>query len=82
MYIERIIKILNKQYAGKKTIKVIVLPPDVKKEIAAEVGCTVETVYNALNLTNPTVGEQPDRIRRMAREQGGYNGTKIRWIEA
>ena len=47
----------------KKTIKVIVLPPDVKKEIAAEVGCTVETVYNALNLTNPTVGEQPDRIR-------------------
>lgn len=66
----------------KKTIKVIVLPPDVKKEIASEVGCTVETVYNALNLTNPTVGEQPDRIRRMARERGGYNGTKIRWIEA
>ena len=60
----------------------IILPPAVKKEIAAEVGCTVETVYNALNLTNPTVGQQPDRIRRMARERGGYDGTKVIWIEA
>ena len=51
-----------------------------KKEIAAELGCTVDTVNNALNLTYPTYGEQPDRIRRMARERGGFENTKIRWV--
>ena len=45
-----------------------------------ELGCTVDTVNNALNLTYPTYGEQPDRIRRMARERGGFENTKIRWV--
>lgn len=55
----------------KKNIRKIIVSPEVKKEIAAELGCTVDTVYNALNLTDPTTGEQPDRIRRMALERGG-----------
>ena len=50
----------------KKNIRKIIVSPEVKKEIAAELGCTVDTVYNALNLTDPTTGEQPDSIRRMA----------------
>ena len=60
-----------------KNIRKIIVSPEVKKEIAAELGCTVDTVYNALNLTDPTTGEQPDRIRRMALERGGYKGTTI-----
>lgn len=65
----------------EKNIRKIIVSPEVKKEIAAELGCTVDTVYNALNLTDPTTGEQPDRIRRMALERGGYKGTTIKWIE-
>ena len=49
-------------------------------EIAMEMGCTVDTVYNALNLSNPTTGAQPDRIRRRAMELGGKENRKIRWI--
>ena len=64
----------------KKKIRFIDVAPAIKKEIAAEVGCTVDTVNNALNLTYPTYGEQPDRIRRMARERGGFENTKIRWV--
>lgn len=36
--------------------------------------------YNALNLSNPTTGAQPDRIRRRAMELGGKENRKIRWI--
>ena len=43
--------------------KVIEIAPDLKRQIAMEMGCTVDTVYNALNLSNPTPGAQPDRIR-------------------
>ena len=64
----------------KKKIRFIDVAPAIKKEIAAELGCTVDTVNNALNLTYPTYGEQPDRIRRMARERGGFENTKIRWV--
>lgn len=61
-------------------IKVIDVSAAVKKEIAAELGCGIQTVYNALNLSNPTMGEQPDRIRMMARARGGVESTKNRWI--
>ena len=67
------------QRDGEKRRTAIIQAID--KEIAAELGCTVDTVYNALNLTDPTTGEQPDRIRRMALERGGYKGTTIKWIE-
>jgi len=42
----------------------------------------VDTVYNALNLTLPTQGEQPDRIRKMAMDRGGVVTDKIKWINA
>ena len=35
----------------KKKIRFIDVAPAIKKEIAAELGCTVDTVNNALNLT-------------------------------
>lgn len=41
--------------------KVIEIAPDLKRQIAMKMGCTVDTVYNALNLSNPTTGAQPDR---------------------
>ena len=60
--------------------KVIEIAPDLKRQIAMEMGCTVDTVYNALTLSNPTTGAQPDRIRRRAMELGGKENRKIRWI--
>lgn len=60
--------------------KVIELDPNLKKQIAAEIGCTVDTVYNALNLSNPTTGDRPDRIRRRAIELGGKEAKVSRWI--
>lgn len=63
-------------------IKVIALPADLKKEIATKLGCTTDTVRNALVLTNPREGEQPDRIRRMARERGGIDAIKYKWVNA
>lgn len=62
----------------RKKVRFIDLEPSKKKEIAAEVGCSYDTVNNALKFT--TYGEQPDRIRRMARERGGFENTKIRWV--
>lgn len=73
----------NQEIANKltnKKVRFIDVAPSIKKEIAAELGCTVDTVNNALNLTYPTYGQQPDRIRRMARERGGFENTKIRWV--
>ena len=60
--------------------KVIEIAPDLKRQIAMEMGCTVDTVYNALNWGNPTTGAQQDRIRRRAMELGGKENRKIRWI--
>lgn len=60
--------------------KVIELAPDLKKQIANELGCQVATVYNALNLSDPTYGDQPDRIRKMAMEMGGKEEKKAKWI--
>lgn len=68
---------------GKKVLKkirVIDVSSDVKKEIAEELGCGIQTVYNALNLSDPTTGEQPNRIRQMAMARGGVESTKNRWI--
>lgn len=64
----------------QRRIKIIAVAPAVKREIAAELGCTVDTVYNALNLTDPTTGEQPDRIRQMAMARGGFESFKYKWI--
>ena len=61
-------------------LSIIEIAPDLKRQIAMEMGCTVDTVYNALNLSNPTTGAQPDRIRRRAMELGGKENRKIRWI--
>lgn len=69
----------NKKLVPKK-VKFIDISTAIKREIAAELGCCVDTVNNALNLTYPTYGEQPDRIRRMARERGGFDNTKTKWI--
>lgn len=63
-------------------IRVIALPADLKKEIAATLGCSTDTVRNALVLTNPREGEQPDRIRRMAKERGGVEMVKFKWVHA
>lgn len=60
--------------------KVIELAPDLKKQIAKELGCSAVTIYNALNLSDPTVGEQPDRIREMAMAMGGKEDRKAKWI--
>lgn len=56
--------------------KVIEIAPDLKRQIAMKMGCTVDTVYNALNLSNLTTGAQPDRIRRRAMELGGKENRK------
>lgn len=60
--------------------KVIELDPELKKQLAIEFECTVDTVYNALNLTNPTTGIRPDGIRRRARELGGKEARVSAWI--
>lgn len=68
--------------AGRRVVrKIIALPPALKKQIAAKLGCSLDTVRNALVLSNPRTGDQPDRIRRMARELGGVETTDIKWIK-
>lgn len=61
-------------------IRVIALPAALKKQIADKLGCSVDTVRNALVLTNPRSGEQPDRIRRLAKEYGGAEAIKYKWV--
>lgn len=65
----------------KIAIKKIALDPALIRQIAAEPPtCTENTVRNALVLTNPRQGEQPDRIRRRARELGGVEVIVYKWI--
>lgn len=72
----------NQEAAGRRVVRrIIALPPALKKQIAAEVGCSLDTVRNALVLSNPRTGDQPDRIRRLAREWGGVETTDIKWIK-
>lgn len=67
----------------KIAIRVIELPAKLKKQIADErPKCSIDTVRNALVLTNPRQGEQPDRIRRRAMELGGVEVTKFKWVSA
>lgn len=67
----------------KIAIRVIELPAALKKQIANECPkCSIDTVRNALVLTNPRQGEQPDRIRRRAMELGGVEVTKFKWVRA
>ena len=47
--------------------KVIEIAPDLKRQIAMKMGCTVDTVYNALNLSNPTTGARSEE-RRVGKE--------------
>lgn len=63
-------------------IKYLELPMVYRKQIANDIGCTLMTVRRALELTNPTQGEQPERIRKMAREMGARINTKYKYIEA
>ncbi len=59
----------------KRKIRCIAVAPDVVKEIAMIVGCGKATVYRALRLE--TAGEQPERIRALAKEKGGEVTTKV-----
>lgn len=61
--------------------RIIALPADLKKQIAREVGCSLDTVRNALILSNPRSGDQPERIRRRALEIGGEETTDIKWVK-
>lgn len=61
-----------------KKKKYISLPPELKRQIAADLGCCVEVVDNALNYK--TEGDRPEEIRRIAKEMGGVDGIKIRWV--
>ncbi len=56
------------------------LPSEEMKEIATLLGCTLDTVRNALILTNPRQGEQPNTIRQMAMDRQAVRCTKVRWI--
>lgn len=72
----------NNEAAGRRVVRrIIALPPALKKQIAAEVGCSLDTVRNALVLSNPRTGDQPDRIRRRAMELGGVETTDVKWIK-
>lgn len=75
-------KIEGQDAAGRRIVrKIIALPPALKKQIMHEMGCSLDTVRNALILSNPRTGDQPDRIRRRARELGGVETTDIKWIK-
>lgn len=72
----------NNEAAGRRVVrKIIALPPALKKQIMREVGCSLDTVRNALVLSNPRTGDQPDRIRRRALELGGVETTDVKWIK-
>lgn len=48
----------------KRRIKYIAISPAIKREIANIVGCSIDTVENAVNLTKPTADGQPDSLVR------------------
>ena len=61
-----------------KKRKYISLPPEYKREIAADLGCSIDTIDNALNYRSE--GDQPDRIRKRAKEMGGVDAVKTIWV--
>ena len=58
----------------KKTIKCIVVPRGIIRELVKEVGCSEMTVYRALRLESAS--EQADKIRELALAKGGIITTK------
>ena len=61
-----------------KRKKFISLPPEYKREIAADFGCIIDTIDNALNYR--TEGDLAERIRKRAKEMGGVEAIKIIWV--
>lgn len=61
-----------------KKRKYISLAPDYKRQIAAELKCSIDTVDNALNYR--TEGDQPELIRKKAKEMGGVDAMKTIWV--
>ena len=66
----------------KKTIKKLKLPRGKVIESAEKLRISKRTVQRAMNLTNPTTGENADRCRVMARELGAVVVTEVNFIEA
>lgn len=64
----------------KRVITMISLPIAIRREIASEVGVSIDTVDNALKFR--TYGEQPERIRAMAFKRGGVEEKRIKWCNA
>lgn len=52
------------------TRKQLALPRELITQLAQEFKCNQKTIKRALNLTSPTTGERPDRIRVRAKELG------------
>lgn len=61
-----------------KKKKYLSLPPEYKKQIAKSLSCSIDTVDNALNYH--TEGDQPELIRKRAREMGAVEATKTIWV--
>ena len=64
------------------TSKRLALPRELMKQIAQEFDCSEKTVRRALNLSAPTTGERPDRIRVRAKELGAQIETKKRFFKS
>lgn len=58
------------------TRKQLALPHELIAQLAQEFDCNEKTIRRALNLTSPTTGERPDRIRVRAKELGAQIETK------
>lgn len=61
-----------------KKKKYLSLPPEYKKQITKELGCSMDTVDNALNYH--TEGEQPELIRKKAQDMGAVEAIKTVWV--
>lgn len=71
---------MQERVLKKRVITMISLPIAIRREIASEVGVSIDTVDNALKFR--TYGEQPERIRQMAYNKGGVEEKRIKWCNA
>ena len=71
---------MQERVLKKRVITMISLPIAIRREIASEVGVSIDTVDNALKFR--TYGEQPERIRQMAYDKGGVEEKRIKWCNA
>jgi hypothetical protein len=71
---------MQERVLKKRVITMISLPIAIRREIASEVGVSIDTVDNALKFR--TYGEQPERIRSIAFERGGVKERRIKWCNA